>query len=53
MSLFKKKDDHPGSGIDKPDAKGLVETVVDKVKAASQPQTVMPSVMPPRGPAAP
>ena len=49
MSLFKKKDDHPGSGIDKPQAKGLMEKMVDKVKAASQPEPVMP----PKGPAAP
>jgi hypothetical protein len=38
MSLFKKKDNHPGSGIDKPEAKGLLGKVVDKVKAAGQPQ---------------
>jgi hypothetical protein len=49
MSLFKKKDDHPGSGIDKPQPKGLVEAVVEKVKAVSQPEPVMP----PKGPVAP
>ena len=47
MSLFKKKDDHAGSGVDKPAAKGIVEKVVDKVKAASQ------AAVPPKGPAAP
>jgi hypothetical protein len=47
MSLFKKKDEHAGSGVDKPDPKGLVERVVDKVKGPAQP------VMPPKGPAAP
>jgi len=50
MALFKKKDDHPGSGIDKPQARGLVGKVMDKVKAAAgQPQPVPP----PKGPAAP
>ena len=49
MSLFKKTDEHAGSGLDKPQAKGLVEKVVDKVKAVSQPEPVMP----PKGPAAP
>lgn len=29
MSLFKKKDEHAGSGLDKPDPKSLVEKVVD------------------------
>lgn len=37
MSLFRKKDDHAGSGIDKPDPKGMVEKVVDKVKAVTRP----------------
>lgn len=37
MSLFRKQDDHAGSGIDKPDPKGLVEKVVDKVKAVTRP----------------
>ena len=37
MSLFKKKDDHPGSGLDKPEAKGIIGKLVDKVKAASPP----------------
>ena len=39
MSLFRKKDDHAGSGIDKPDPKGIVEKVVDKVKAVTRPAT--------------
>jgi hypothetical protein len=48
MSLFKDKDEHAGSGVDKPDPKGIVEKMVDKVKGApAQP------VMPPKGPAAP
>ena len=47
MSLFKKKDDHPGSGIDKPEAKGIVGKLVDKVKAASPaPSTVTPKAPP-------
>ena len=49
MSLFKKKDEHAGSGLDKPEAKGLVEKVVEKVKGVSEPQPVVP----PKGPAAP
>jgi len=51
MSLFKKTDEHAGSGLDKPQPKGLVEKVVDKVKAVSQPEPE--PVMPPKGPAAP
>jgi hypothetical protein len=47
MSLFKKKDDHPGSGIDKPEAKGLVDKIAGKVKAVSRPQP------PPKAPSAP
>jgi hypothetical protein len=47
MSLFKKKDEHPGNGIDKPEAKGLVDKIADKVKAASQPQP------PPKAPSTP
>jgi hypothetical protein len=47
MSLFKKKDEHPGSGIDKPEAKGLAQKIADKVKATGQPQP------PPKAPAAP
>jgi len=49
MSLFKKTDEHAGSGLDKPDPKGIVEKVVDKVKEVAQAQPVMP----PKGPAAP
>ena len=45
MSLFNKKEDHPGSGIDKPQPKGLVEKVVDKVKA------VVPAPAPKSNPA--
>ncbi len=41
MSLFRKKDEHAGSGIDKPEPKGIVETVAEKVadtvKAATAP----------------
>lgn len=37
MSLFKKKDEHAGSGLDKPDPKGLVEKVVDKMKGGRRP----------------
>jgi len=48
MSLFKDKDEHAGSGLDKPQAKGLVEKVVDRVKGPAQAQPVMP----PKGPAA-
>lgn len=37
MSLFKKKDEHAGSGIDKPDPKGIVEKVVETVKSVAAP----------------
>jgi hypothetical protein len=47
--MFKKKDEHAGSGVDKPDPKGLVEKVVDRVKGAAQAQPVVP----PKGPVAP
>jgi hypothetical protein len=47
MSLFKKKDEHAGSGLDKPTPKGLVEKVVEKVKGPTQP------VVPPKGQPAP
>ncbi len=33
MALFKKPDDHAGSGIDKPDPKSIKEKVSDVVKA--------------------
>ena len=49
MSLFKKKDEHAGSGLDKPDPKGLVEKVVDKMKGVADAQPIVP----PKGPAAP
>jgi len=49
MSLFKKKDEHAGSGLDKPDPKGLVEKVVDQMKGVADAQPVVP----PKGPAAP
>jgi hypothetical protein len=35
--MFKKKPDHVGSGIDKPNPKSLVEKVLDKVKPAPAP----------------
>lgn len=48
MSLFKKKDEHAGSGIDKPDPKGIVGKLVDTVKSvAPKPAT------PPKSPATP
>jgi len=53
MSLFKDKDEHAGSGLDKPQARGLVEKVVDKVKGGAPAQPVAPPVMPSKGPAAP
>jgi hypothetical protein len=38
MSLFKKKDDHhAGSGIDKPEPKGVVEKAVESVKSLGKP----------------
>lgn len=37
MSLFRKKDEHAGSGIDKPDPKGVVEKVVETVKWVATP----------------
>jgi len=48
MSLFKKKDDHVGSGIDKPEPKGIVEKVVETVKSvgASAPKPAMPPKAP-------
>ncbi len=45
MSLFKKNDDHAGSGIDKPVPKGLVEKLTDKVKAVTAP-AVPPAALP-------
>ena len=42
MSLSKKTDEHAGSGLDKPSPKGIVEKVVDKVKAATQPGPAVP-----------
>jgi hypothetical protein len=42
--MFKKKDEHPGSDIDKPESRGIVGKVVDKMKAASQ--------LPPKAPSA-
>ena len=44
MSLFKKTDEHAGSGIDKPEPKGIVEKVLDKVKAVTTPTP--PNVLP-------
>jgi len=42
MALFRKDDDHAGSGIDKPEKRGLVDRLLDTVKAsptpAAQPQ---------------
>lgn len=35
MAPFKKRDDHAGSGIDKPEKRGLVEKVMDSVKQAA------------------
>ncbi len=37
MSLFKKKDEHAGSGIDKPEPKSVIGKVMDKVKEVGQP----------------
>jgi len=48
MSLFKKKDDHAGSGIDKPEPKGIVEKVVEAVKSVGTP--VPKPAMPPKAP---
>jgi hypothetical protein len=42
MSLFKKKDDHAGSGIDKPQAKGIVKKLLETVKPAAAPKPAMP-----------
>ena len=53
MSLFKKPDEHAGSGIDKPAPKSIVEKVVDKVKAATAPSTVEQPVSPATDPAIP
>ncbi len=51
MSLFKKKDEHAGSGIDKPAPKGVIGKVLDKVKQAGQPappaETQPPDSVPP------
>jgi hypothetical protein len=48
MSLFKKKDEHAGSGIDKPDPKGIVEKVVETVKSVTTPAPK--PAMPPKAP---
>lgn len=46
MSLFKKKDDHAGSGIDKPEPKGIVEKVVETVKSVTTPKPAAPPKRP-------
>ena len=46
MSLFKKPDEHAGSGIDKPEPKGIVEKVVEKVKAVTSPAPSNPGKTP-------
>lgn len=38
MSPFKKKDEHAGSGIDKPEPKSLVSGIADKLKTESRPK---------------
>jgi len=51
--LCKKADDHVGSGLDKPDPKGLVEKVIETVKTVGQPGTPPvpgdPAPVPPQG----
>lgn len=37
MALFRKDDDHAGSGIDKPQKRGLVDRLIDTVKASPAP----------------
>lgn len=53
MSLFKKTDEHAGSGVDKPDPKGIVEKLVEKVKEVTQGEPVIPPAPPAKGPATP
>lgn len=43
MSLFKKADEHAGSGIDKPEARGIVEKIADKVKEIATPSEPKPA----------
>lgn len=33
MSLFTKKEEHAGSGLDKPEPKSLLDRIADKLKA--------------------
>ena len=44
MSPFRKKDEHPGSGLDKPEPKSLVSRIADKLKAELRPKAVKPPV---------
>ncbi|MDB5739169.1 MAG: hypothetical protein JWP16_209 [Alphaproteobacteria bacterium] len=54
MALFKKTDEHAGSGIDKPEPKGIVEKLAEKVKPVTTPATPAGSPLAPaKGPAAP
>jgi hypothetical protein len=60
MALFKKQDDHAGSGIDKPEKRGLVEKMLDSMKQAAAdapladpPVAATAAPVPPKGPAAP
>ncbi len=48
MPLFRKTEEHTGSGIDKPEPKSLLSRVKDKIKPASA-----KPVLPPKGPSAP
>ncbi len=38
MSPFKKKDEHAGSGLDKPEPKSLVSRIADKLKTEPKPK---------------
>lgn len=45
MSLFKKKDGHVGSGLDKPKPKGILKKMVETAKSVSAPSK---PAMPPK-----
>lgn len=46
MTIFKKKDDHAGSGIDKPEPKSIVEKLADTLRSVTTPKPAPPAKTP-------
>ncbi len=44
MSPFRTKDEHAGSGLDKPEPRSLVARIVDRLKTNPPPKAVKPPV---------